>query len=128
LYIGVTRTLTQDRDEFGTIGTSEGEESLRECGRNPADRCCKHGEQAGEEYASAQLPRALCKSDELTLLHDSAIPDDYFFEDLTILHRCCRSATNGEPRPFGDDRTKGERHAFAASHKKLPRREYQIVR
>jgi hypothetical protein len=84
LYIGVTRTLTQDRDEFGTIGTSEGEESLGECGRNPADRCCKHGEQAGEEYASARLPRALCKSDKLTLLHDSAIPDDYFFEDLTF--------------------------------------------
>jgi hypothetical protein len=66
--------MTEDRDEFGTIGTSEGEESLRECGRNPADRSCKYGQQAGEEYASPRLPPALCESDELTLFHASANP------------------------------------------------------
>jgi hypothetical protein len=99
LYIGVARSLTQDGDEFGAIGTSEGEESLSECGRRPADRGCKHGKQASEEYASFRLPRALCKS-ELTLFHDSAIPEDYFLEGLTILHRRGRSATNKESGPF----------------------------
>src|SRR5262249_2935720 len=88
-----TRTRTQDRDEFGAIGTSEGEESLRKCGRNPADRGCKHGKQAGDEYASLRLPRALCKSDELTLCHDSADPRGRNYCPSMMCANCDRAAS-----------------------------------